>query len=37
MRGGNILALQQILGHSMIMMTMRYAHFAPNHLDVAGH
>ncbi|MGA3716176.1 tyrosine-type recombinase/integrase, partial [Escherichia coli] len=30
MRGGNILVLQQILGHSTIMMTMRYAHFAPN-------
>ena len=37
MRGGNNLTLQQILGHNMIMMTMRYAHFAPNHLDVAGH
>ena len=35
MRGGNILVLQQILGHRTIMMTMRYAHFAPNHLDAA--
>ncbi|WP_168400606.1 phage integrase [Erwinia amylovora] len=35
MGGGNILVLQQILGHSTIMMTMRYAHFAPNHLDAA--
>lgn len=35
MRGGNILVLQQILGHSTIMMTMRYAHFAPDHLDAA--
>ena len=35
MRGGNILVLQQIFGHSTIMMTMRYAHFAPNHLDAA--
>ncbi|WGO84705.1 phage integrase [Arsenophonus apicola] len=35
MNGGNILVLQQILGHSSIMMTMRYAHFAPEHLDVA--
>ena len=35
MRGGNILVLQQILGHSSIMMTMRYAHFAPDHLDAA--
>ena len=34
-RGGNILVLQQLLGHSTIMMTMRYAHFAPNHLDAA--
>lgn len=33
--GGNILVLQQILGHSTIMMTMRYAHFAPDHLDAA--
>ncbi|KOQ95153.1 tyrosine-type recombinase/integrase [Pluralibacter gergoviae] len=35
MRGGNILVLQQILGHSTIMMTMRYAHFAPSHLEAA--
>ncbi|OAT26565.1 integrase [Buttiauxella ferragutiae ATCC 51602] len=35
MRGGNILVLQQILGHSTITMTMKYAHFAPNHLDAA--
>jgi integrase len=35
MRGGNILVLQQILGHSTIVMTMRYAHFAPDHLDAA--
>ncbi|WP_438334703.1 phage integrase [Edwardsiella tarda] len=35
MRGGNILVLQQILGHSTIMMTMRYAHFAPSHLEDA--
>ncbi|AHF77589.1 Integrase family protein [Sodalis praecaptivus] len=35
MRGGNILVLQQILGHSTILMTMRYAHFAPDHLDAA--
>lgn len=35
MGGGNILVLQQILGHSTIMMTMRYAHFAPDHLDAA--
>jgi len=35
MNGGNILVLQQILGHSTINMTMRYAHFAPDHLDAA--
>ncbi|MFZ4219737.1 phage integrase [Enterobacter ludwigii] len=35
MNGGNILVLQQILGHSTIMMTMRYAHFAPDHLEAA--
>lgn len=35
MNGGNILVLQQILGHSTIIMTMRYAHFAPDHLDAA--
>lgn len=35
MNGGNILVLQRILGHSTINMTMRYAHFAPDHLDLA--
>ncbi|MDE9455742.1 phage integrase [Xenorhabdus bovienii] len=35
MSGGNILVLQRILGHSTINMTMRYAHFAPDHLDLA--
>lgn len=35
MNGGNILVLQKILGHSDIKMTMRYAHFAPNHLEEA--
>lgn len=33
MNGGNILVLQKILGHSTITMTMRYAHFAPDHLE----
>ncbi len=33
MNGGNILVLQQILGHQSITMTMRYAHFAPDHLE----
>lgn len=32
MRGGNILTLQRVLGHSTIVMTMRYAHLAPDHL-----
>lgn len=35
MNGGNILVLQKILGHTDIKMTMRYAHFAPDHLDDA--
>lgn len=35
MNGGNILVLQQILGHQSITMTMRYAHFAPEHLEEA--
>lgn len=35
MNGGNILVLQKILGHSDISMTMRYAHFAPEHLETA--
>lgn len=35
MNGGNILVLKQILGHANIKETMRYAHFAPEHLDDA--
>ena len=35
MRGGNILVLQRILGHTDIKVTMRYAHFAPDHLNEA--
>ncbi|MFB1115650.1 tyrosine-type recombinase/integrase [Dickeya dadantii] len=35
MNGGNILVLQRILGHSNIQMTMRYAHFSPDHLEDA--
>ncbi len=35
MNGGNILVLQKILGHTDIKMTMRYAHFAPHHLEEA--
>ena len=37
MAGGNILVLQRILGHSDIRVTMRYAHFAPSHLEDAMH
>lgn len=33
MNGGNILVLQRVLGHTDIKMTMRYAHFAPDHLE----
>lgn len=36
MNGGNILVLQRILGHSNIRETMRYAHFAPDHLEEAA-
>jgi integrase len=32
MRGGNILTLQKILGHSDVKMTMIYAHLAPDFL-----
>ena len=35
MNGGNILVLKEILGHSTIEMTMRYAHLAPSHLESA--
>lgn len=35
MRGGNILVLQKILGHANLIMTMRYAHLAPEHLQEA--
>lgn len=35
MNGGNILVLQKILGHSSLVMTMRYAHLAPDHLQEA--
>ena len=35
MKGGNILVLQRILGHQSLTMTMRYAHFAPEHLQEA--
>lgn len=32
MNGGNILTLQKVLDHESINTTMRYAHFAPDHL-----
>ncbi len=35
MNGGNILVLQKVLGHSSLNVTMRYAHFAPDHLKQA--
>lgn len=35
MNGGNILVLQRILGHTDIKVTMRYAHFAPDHFSEA--
>lgn len=36
MNGGNLLVLQKILGHTDIKVTMRYAHFAPDHLEEAA-
>lgn len=35
MNGGNILALQKLLGHQSLTMTMRYAHLSQNHLAEA--
>ncbi|MGI1757575.1 phage integrase [Serratia marcescens] len=35
MNGGNIIALQQILGHANIQQTMVYAHLAPDYLQNA--
>ena len=35
MNGSNILVPQRILGHMDIKVTMRYAHFAPEHLSKA--
>lgn len=35
MNGGNILALQKLLGHANLTMTMRYAHLSPEHLQEA--
>jgi integrase len=36
MNGGNIFELQQILGHSKIEMTMKYAHLSPEHMVKAA-
>jgi site-specific recombinase XerD len=35
MNGGNILALKEILGHTSLNMTMRYAHLSPEYLKDA--
>jgi len=32
MRGGNLQALKEVLGHADLKMTLRYAHLAPEHL-----
>ena len=33
MNGGNVIALQKVLGHHSLVMTMRYAHLSPEHLQ----
>ncbi len=33
--GGNLVALQQILGHANINQTMAYAHLSPDYLQLA--
>jgi len=35
MKGGDLLTLKKILGHSNVNVTMRYAHLAPEHLKNA--
>lgn len=34
MKGGDILTLQRVLGHSDIKLTMRYAHLSPKHMEM---
>jgi len=33
MKGGHILTLQKVLGHSDLKLTMRYSHLAPDYLN----
>ena len=35
MRGGDLKALQEILGHTTLTMIMKYAHLAPGHKQEA--
>jgi hypothetical protein len=35
MNNGNLLTLQKILGHKTLMITLRYAHLAPEYLNSA--
>ena len=35
MKGGNIYTLREILGHTDVKMTQRYAHLSPEHLKGA--
>lgn len=37
MNGGNILALQKVLGHRSLTMTMRYVHLSAEHLQEMCH
>ena len=36
MRGASLKAVQELLGHSSIQMTMRYAHLAPEVVNETG-
>lgn len=35
MNGGDLMTLQKVLGHSTVIMTLRYAHLAEDHLSSA--